>query len=86
MVEEELVGRLAYGRCCGTRNNKSEAQSGADSKQVFSAGTTVVVILSTQVYGWNVHVWDLMYSQMEVGRQVSLHECGLLLLSVAKNE
>lgn len=39
--------------------------------QVFSVGTTVVVILATQKYGWNKHVWDLTYNQMEVGRQVS---------------
>ncbi|KAF2098225.1 hypothetical protein NA57DRAFT_66600 [Rhizodiscina lignyota] len=39
---------------------------------VFSIGTTVLVILATQRYGWNVHVWDAPYSQLEIGRQASM--------------
>lgn len=28
--------------------------------------------MATQMYGWNVHVWDLTFPQMETGRKVSL--------------
>lgn len=38
--------------------------------QIFSAGTTVLVILATQLYGWNVHVWDLTLDKMVTGRKV----------------
>jgi hypothetical protein len=40
------------------------------SKQIFSCGTTALVILATELYGWNVHVWDLRITQLETGRKV----------------
>ncbi|EOA82009.1 hypothetical protein ACJQWK_05362 [Exserohilum turcicum] len=39
---------------------------------IFSIGTTVVVIMASQLYGWDRHVWDLKPHQMMVGRQASM--------------
>ncbi|KAF2435248.1 integral membrane protein [Tothia fuscella] len=39
---------------------------------IFSIGTTVTVILATQKYGWNSHVWDLRKPTLEVGRKASM--------------
>ncbi|KAH6640092.1 hypothetical protein BKA67DRAFT_486818, partial [Truncatella angustata] len=39
---------------------------------VCCCGVTVSVILATQLYGWNIHAWDLTYTQMVQGRQVSI--------------
>lgn len=39
--------------------------------QIFSIGTTVLVILASQIYGWDRHVWDLRPAMVEQGRQVS---------------
>ncbi|KAI1637769.1 hypothetical protein F4809DRAFT_603289 [Biscogniauxia mediterranea] len=39
---------------------------------VCCCGVTVSVILATQLYGWNIHVWDLTSQQMSRGRQVSI--------------
>ncbi|KAI4595252.1 hypothetical protein KJ359_006926 [Pestalotiopsis sp. 9143b] len=38
----------------------------------FCSGVTVSVILATQLYGWNIHAWDLTFKQMIQGRQVSI--------------
>ncbi|KAI1341336.1 hypothetical protein F5Y15DRAFT_414450 [Xylariaceae sp. FL0016] len=35
-------------------------------------GVTISVILATQRYGWNIHIWDLTSKQMVKGRQVSI--------------
>jgi hypothetical protein len=35
-----------------------------------NAGTTVIVIMASQLYGWDRHVWDLKPHEMVVGRQV----------------
>lgn len=48
---------------------------------IFSAGTTVLVILATQLYGWNVHVWDLPLTKMETGRQASMAGQTLFVLA-----
>ncbi|CAN9443166.1 unnamed protein product [Alternaria alternata] len=34
---------------------------------VFSIGTTVIVIMASQLYGWDRHVWDLTPHEMMVG-------------------
>lgn len=39
---------------------------------VFGIGVTVCVILATQFYGWDVHVWDLKPLQLAQGRQASI--------------
>ncbi|KAJ4257591.1 hypothetical protein NW762_008716 [Fusarium torreyae] len=54
---------------------------------VFGIGVTVCVILAAQLYGWNIHVWDLKKSQAETGRKVSLAAQTLFLFSsgLAKN-
>lgn len=48
---------------------------------IFSCGTTVLVILATQLYGWNIHVWDLQLSQMETGRKASMAGQSLFVLA-----
>ncbi|RTE74164.1 hypothetical protein BHE90_011398 [Fusarium euwallaceae] len=54
---------------------------------VFGIGVTVCVILAAQMYGWNIHVWDLKESQAVKGRQVSIAAQTLFLFSsgLAKN-
>ncbi|KAF5019202.1 hypothetical protein F66182_8807 [Fusarium sp. NRRL 66182] len=54
---------------------------------ITSIGVTVCVILAAQLYGWNIHVWDLKKSQAETGRKVSLAAQVLFLFSsgLAKN-
>ncbi|KAF2833002.1 hypothetical protein CC86DRAFT_278667 [Ophiobolus disseminans] len=48
---------------------------------VFSIGTTVLVILASQLYGWDRHVWDLRASMMEQGRQASMAGQTLFVLA-----
>ena len=73
MAEEELVGRLPHGRCYG-RYRESESPSGdANEQQVFSIGTTILVILATQNYGWDKHVWDMKPPELSTGRKVRPH-------------
>lgn len=48
---------------------------------VFSIGTTVLVILATQNYGWNVHIWDLRLDQMQTGRKASMAGQTLFVLA-----
>ncbi|KAM0815737.1 hypothetical protein AB5N19_01536 [Seiridium cardinale] len=41
----------------------------------FCCGVTIsviLVLLATQLYGWNIHIWDLTYTQMVQGRKVSI--------------
>jgi len=47
----------------------------------FSCGTTAVVIMATQIYGWDIHVWDLTIAQMETGRKASMATQGLFVLA-----
>jgi hypothetical protein len=35
-------------------------------------GTTIAVILATEVFGWKIHVWDLTKHQLEHGRKASI--------------
>ncbi|KAL2206744.1 hypothetical protein CC79DRAFT_1292489 [Sarocladium strictum] len=39
---------------------------------IFGIGVTVCVILASQFYGWDVHVWDLKPDQLSQGRQASI--------------
>ncbi|OCL09635.1 hypothetical protein AOQ84DRAFT_397291 [Glonium stellatum] len=39
---------------------------------IFGTGVTICVVLASQKYGWNIHVWDLTLVQMIQGRQVSI--------------
>ncbi|KAH7113564.1 hypothetical protein EDB81DRAFT_702821 [Dactylonectria macrodidyma] len=48
---------------------------------VFGIGVTVCVILAAQLYGWNVHIWDLRIHQAVKGRQVSIAAQTLFLLA-----
>jgi hypothetical protein len=41
-----------------------------DTCQVFSIGTTILVIMASQLYGWDRHVWDVPLATLETGRQV----------------
>ncbi|KAI1856340.1 uncharacterized protein JN550_013826 [Neoarthrinium moseri] len=38
----------------------------------FCCGVTVSVILATQLYGWNIHVWDLTFKEIVQGRKISI--------------
>lgn len=42
---------------------------------------TICVILASQMYGWNIHVWDLTKSQAMKGRQVSIAAQTLFLFA-----
>jgi hypothetical protein len=39
--------------------------------KIFSIGTTILVIMAAQLYGWDKHVWDLRPATLEQGRQVT---------------
>ncbi|VUC20135.1 unnamed protein product [Clonostachys rosea] len=43
-----------------------------DKGKVVGVGVTVTVILATELYGWNIHVWDLTQSQATLGRKASI--------------
>ncbi|KAH7132925.1 hypothetical protein EDB81DRAFT_905165 [Dactylonectria macrodidyma] len=47
----------------------------------FTVGVTVCAILLDQLYGWNVHIWDLSIAEAVKGRQVSLAAQTLFLFS-----
>ncbi|CAG9977908.1 unnamed protein product [Clonostachys byssicola] len=52
-------------------------RAGLDDWLMFTAmvagvGVTVTVILATELYGWNIHVWDLTPSQATLGRKASI--------------
>jgi hypothetical protein len=70
MAEEELVGRLPHGRCYGTYRESGAPSGDANEEQVFSIGTTILVILATQNYGWDKHVWDMKLPELSTGRKV----------------
>jgi hypothetical protein len=48
---------------------------------IFSCGTTAIVILATQKYGWNSHVWDLRIPTLEAGRKASMAGQTLFVLA-----
>lgn len=83
--------RLAYAGRHGKLSLASTAcaniDHNADGLKIFGIGVTVCVILAAQLYGWNIHVWDLTKTQAETGRQVSLAAQTLFLFSsgLAKN-
>ncbi|KAH7385700.1 hypothetical protein BKA66DRAFT_416168 [Pyrenochaeta sp. MPI-SDFR-AT-0127] len=48
---------------------------------IFSIGTTILVIMATQLYGWDKHVWDLTIAEMETGRKASMAGQTLFVLA-----
>ncbi|KAH8879185.1 hypothetical protein GQ53DRAFT_855095 [Thozetella sp. PMI_491] len=42
------------------------------ASMVCGIGVTICVILASEFYGWDVHVWDLQYDQMGAGRRISI--------------
>ncbi|KAK4225276.1 hypothetical protein QBC38DRAFT_268660 [Podospora fimiseda] len=50
---------------------------------IFGTGVTVVVILASSLYGWNIHIWDLKFEQMIKGRQVSLAAQALFVFATS---
>ncbi|WYZ39944.1 hypothetical protein EsH8_IV_000285 [Colletotrichum jinshuiense] len=48
---------------------------------VFCIGVTICVILATQLYGWNLHVWDIPLSLMKQSRQISMAAQTLFLFA-----
>ncbi|TLD38069.1 putative alpha-galactosidase B [Venturia nashicola] len=47
----------------------------------WSIGTTCIVILATQEFGWDKHVWDLPIPMLEKGRQASMAGQSLFVLA-----
>ncbi|KIW02888.1 uncharacterized protein PV09_05938 [Verruconis gallopava] len=39
---------------------------------ICTTGVTACVILATQRYGWDLHVWDVKYEQLIAGRKISI--------------
>lgn len=35
-------------------------------------GTTITVILASEVYGWKIHIWDLTERELTLGRKASI--------------
>lgn len=70
VAEEKLVGRLPHGRCYGTYRESGSPSGNANEQQIFSIGTTVLVIMATQMYGWDKHVWDMKRPELSTGRKV----------------
>jgi hypothetical protein len=70
VAKEELVGRLPHGCCHGTYRQPGSPSGDANKQQVFSIGTTVLVIMATQMYGWDKHVWDMKIPELSTGRKV----------------
>ncbi|EUC45546.1 hypothetical protein COCMIDRAFT_95210 [Bipolaris oryzae ATCC 44560] len=48
---------------------------------IFSIGTTIIVIMASQLYGWDRHAWDLKPHEMMVGRQASMAGQTLFVLA-----
>ncbi|KAL1604452.1 hypothetical protein SLS59_003644 [Nothophoma quercina] len=48
---------------------------------VFSIGTTILVILATQNYGWDKHVWDMKLPELSTGRKASMAGQTLFVLA-----
>jgi hypothetical protein len=65
---------------CGQTDRKGRQSGSAKIRQVFSIGTTVLVILASQLYGWDRHVWDVRIPTLVTGRKVSL--CNLCHLKL----
>ena len=73
MAEEGLVRRLPDVTCDGLYPGIGTTEIGdANTHQVFSIGTTILVIMASQLYGWDRHVWDLLPVTLEQGRKVRL--------------
>ncbi|KAH7110482.1 hypothetical protein EDB81DRAFT_954082 [Dactylonectria macrodidyma] len=69
-----LTSRLRRRACVG-------ADETTFSLQAFTVGVTVCAVLLDQLYGWNVHIWDLSIAEAVKGRQVSLAAQRLFLFS-----
>jgi hypothetical protein len=52
----------------------------------FDLGVTLCVILAAQLYGWNIHAWDLRPDQVISGRQVSIAGQTLFLFASGLNK
>ncbi|KFY28782.1 hypothetical protein V493_02762 [Pseudogymnoascus sp. VKM F-4281 (FW-2241)] len=50
---------------------------------VFSVGLTATVILATQRFGWDLHIWDVPLTAQVTGRKLSW--CGQIFYTVASN-
>ncbi|KAJ5007886.1 hypothetical protein K4K48_009647 [Colletotrichum sp. SAR 10_66] len=48
---------------------------------VFCIGVTICVILATELYGWNLHVWDVPLSEIRQSRQISMAAQTLFLFA-----
>jgi hypothetical protein len=64
--DDYLMVVAMVGACCAS----ASPSGNADLPQIFSIGTTVLVIMATQMYGWDKHVWDMTGSEISTGRKV----------------
>ncbi|KAF1808287.1 hypothetical protein P152DRAFT_469067 [Eremomyces bilateralis CBS 781.70] len=48
---------------------------------ICAIGVTICVVLASQAYGWDIHVWDLTASQAVKGRQASIAAQTLFILA-----
>ncbi|CAI0642199.1 unnamed protein product [Colletotrichum noveboracense] len=48
---------------------------------IFCIGVTICVILATELYGWNLHVWDVPLSEIRQSRQISMAAQTLFLFA-----
>jgi len=70
-----MVGAAVFGigvTICVVLGRNVPAKHLLGRKRRASATTVLTIQVATQLYGWNIHVWDLTYLQMTQGRQVSI--------------
>ncbi|KAL0931188.1 uncharacterized protein CTRU02_213923 [Colletotrichum truncatum] len=48
---------------------------------IFCIGVTICVILATELYGWNLHVWDVPITAIPQSRQISIAAQTLFLFA-----
>ncbi|KAL5120263.1 hypothetical protein ACEQ8H_001821 [Pleosporales sp. CAS-2024a] len=79
---DDYLMLLAMVRTPDMQNRRDGTSGDADIVlQVFSIGTTIIVIMASQLYGWDRHAWDLLPAAMEQGRKASLAGQTLFVLA-----
>src|SRR6478609_5438049 len=51
--------------------------------QIFGAGVTICVLLASSLFGWSMHIWDLLPSDLPASRQVSIAAQALFLIATS---
>jgi hypothetical protein len=58
-----------------TLSNGNSSSGISNTSQIFNIGTCILVLLASQIYGWDRHVWDELPSTLSQGRKVSQPLC-----------